>query len=55
MLCVLRSLVVVAGTLLMPAAAAAQEIKIGLSAEPSSMDPHYHNLTPNNAFLSHVY
>jgi peptide/nickel transport system substrate-binding protein len=33
----------------------AQEIKIGLSAEPSSMDPHYHNLTPNNAFLSHIY
>ena len=33
----------------------AQEIKVGLSAEPSSMDPHYHNLSPNNAFLSHVY
>lgn len=27
----------------------AQELKIGLSAEPSAMDPHFHNLTPNNA------
>ena len=35
--------------------ASAQDLKIGLSAEPSSMDPHYHNLTPNNAFLSHIF
>lgn len=26
----------------------AQELRIGLSAEPSSIDPHYHNLSPNN-------
>ncbi|PJI43370.1 ABC transporter substrate-binding protein [Ferrovibrio sp.] len=26
----------------------AQELKIGLSAEPSALDPHYHNLGPNN-------
>jgi peptide/nickel transport system substrate-binding protein len=37
------------------ASAAAQEIKIGLAAEPSSIDPHYHNLTPNNALLSHIF
>ncbi len=30
------------------AAASAQELRVGLSAEPSSMDPHYHNLSPNN-------
>jgi len=24
-----------------------QELKVGLSAEPSAMDPHFHNLTPN--------
>lgn len=35
--------------------AGAQNLRIGLSAEPSSMDPHYHNLSPNNAFLSHIF
>jgi len=34
---------------------AAQELKIGLAAEPSALDPHFHNLTPNNALLSHVF
>ncbi len=51
----MRALVAIAGMLVMPAGASAQEIKVALSAEPSSMDPHYHNLTPNNAFLSHIY
>jgi peptide/nickel transport system substrate-binding protein len=55
MLSLLRALVVVAATVLVVAPATSQEIRIGLSAEPSSMDPHYHNLTPNNAFLSHIY
>jgi len=37
------------GTML-PAAPTVQaaELKIGLSAEPSALDPHYHNLGPNN-------
>jgi len=35
--------------------ASAQELKIGLSAEPSAMDPHFHNLTPNNSLLKHVF
>ncbi|WP_341702395.1 ABC transporter substrate-binding protein [Ferrovibrio sp.] len=26
----------------------AAELKVGLSAEPSALDPHYHNLGPNN-------
>jgi len=33
----------------------AQELKVGLSAEPSSIDPHYHNLAPNNALVRQVY
>src|SRR5882672_1507864 len=33
----------------------AQELKIGLSAEPSAMDPHFHNLTPNNSLLKHIF
>src|SRR5712671_6488123 len=32
-----------------------RELKIGLSAEPSAMDPHFHNLTPNNSLLRHIF
>jgi peptide/nickel transport system substrate-binding protein len=32
-----------------------QELRIGLSAEPSAMDPHFHNLTPNNSLLKHIF
>jgi peptide/nickel transport system substrate-binding protein len=35
--------------------AAAQDLKIGLAAEPSAMDPHYHNLTPNNGLLGNLF
>src|SRR5215469_18521014 len=35
--------------------ASAQELKIGLSAEPSAMDPHFHNLTPNNSLTKHIF
>ncbi|TFH49400.1 MAG: ABC transporter substrate-binding protein [Lysobacterales bacterium] len=31
------------------AASAAGELTIGLASEPSSIDPHFHNLGPNNA------
>lgn len=41
--------------LLATAPAVAQDLRIGLSAEPSAMDPHFHNLTPNNGILSHVF
>src|SRR5947209_2011641 len=37
------------------AGAQAQELKIGLPAEPSAMDPHFHNLTPNNSLLRHIF
>src|SRR5919201_4552046 len=36
-------------------AATAQELKIGLPAEPTAMDPHFHNLTPNNSLLRHIF
>lgn len=46
----------VAGAAMLTAAGvSAQEIRIGIAQEPSSIDPHYHNLGPNNGFLSHVY
>ncbi len=41
--------------LVAPLSASAKELRIALSAEPSSMDPHFHNLTPNNALTSHVF
>src|SRR5215470_15864904 len=31
------------------------ELKVGLAAEPSAMDPHFHNLTPNNSLLRHIF
>ena len=43
-------------TLLLAAGAArADEVKIGIYSEPSAMDPHYHNLGPNNSFSSNIY
>jgi peptide/nickel transport system substrate-binding protein len=36
-------------------AAGAQELRIGVASEPTSMDPHYHNLSPNNSMLSHIF
>jgi peptide/nickel transport system substrate-binding protein len=38
-----------------PSMASAQDLRMALSSEPSAMDPHFHNLTPNNALTSHVY
>jgi peptide/nickel transport system substrate-binding protein len=35
--------------------AAAQELKIGLKTEPSSLDPQYHNLGPNNQIAQHLF
>jgi len=39
----------------MTAVATAAEIRMGLALEPSSIDPHYHNLGPNNAFSAHIF
>jgi peptide/nickel transport system substrate-binding protein len=51
-----RSLTLVAAAALLSSTAAfADSVKVGLFAEPSSMDPHYHNLGPNNAFANNVY
>ena len=33
----------------------AEDLTIALAAEPSSMDPHFHNLGPNNAMRSHIF
>lgn len=35
--------------------ALAQAVSIGVAAAPTSVDPHYHNLSPNNALAAHIY
>jgi peptide/nickel transport system substrate-binding protein len=52
---VLRAAVVICGMVLFGHQAWAQDLRVGLAAEPSAMDPHYHNLAPNNSILSHVF
>jgi peptide/nickel transport system substrate-binding protein len=37
------------------AAASEHELRLGLLAEPTTLDPHFHNFTPNDSALSHVY
>ncbi|MEH0021545.1 MAG: ABC transporter substrate-binding protein [Desulfobacter sp.] len=41
--------------LLSPFAVSAETLKIGVAAEPSSTDPHFHNLGPNNALAYHFF
>ena len=45
----------VLATVLAASGAIAEELRIGLASEPTSMDPHFHNLGPNNAIAYHVY
>jgi len=35
--------------------AAAEKITIGLSSEPTAADPHYHNVSSNNALARHIF
>ena len=42
-------------TVFVAGGAGAAELRVGLALEPSSIDPHYHNLSPNNAFARHIF
>lgn len=33
----------------------AQDLKVGIASEPTSIDPHFHNLGPNNAIRRHIF
>src|SRR3546814_20660525 len=33
----------------------AQTLKIGLASEPTAVDPHYHQTTPNEELVSHIF
>ena len=42
--------------ILSPAAhLSADTLRVGLAAEPTSVDPHYHNLTINNSMATQVF
>ena len=44
-----------ASALLANSAVFSADITIGIRSEPSSMDPYFHNLGPNNAMLGHIF
>ncbi|MFK7942143.1 MAG: ABC transporter substrate-binding protein [Paracoccaceae bacterium] len=44
-----------AATTILAGAALAEELTIGLSSEPTAIDPHFHNLGPNNAISRHIF
>ncbi len=52
---VLLAVMLVVVILAIPALGLTAELKIGLKSEPSSVDPHYHNLTPNNMVANYVF
>ncbi|GAB4464668.1 MAG: ABC transporter substrate-binding protein [Burkholderiaceae bacterium] len=47
--CALAAVLLAAGT------AGAQELVVGLSTPVTALDPHFHNLTPNNNVADHVF
>ena len=46
---------VLGATLSISTAGVAEELTIGLASEPTSIDPHFHNLGPNNSLSSHIF
>ena len=40
---------------ILTAPAMAEELTIGLASEPTAIDPHFHNLGPNNAIARHIF
>ena len=52
---ILPALVAVMLAALLGGAATASELTIGIRSEPSAMDPHFHNLGPDNSMASHIF
>lgn len=52
---VLISLVVMASLVLGASAAMAKDLTIGLKGEPTSLDPHFHNVTQNNQMAQYIF
>ena len=38
-----------------PPRATAADLAIGIGADVTALDPHYHNVTPNNNVAAHVF
>ncbi len=51
----LRYICALAVALLAAGGAGAQELVVGLSTPVTALDPHFHNLTPNNNVADHVF
>ena len=51
----LTTICIILGLLSLPLLTQAQELRIGLASEPTAMDPHFHNLGPNNSMSSHLF
>ncbi len=47
--------VAVAATLALAAPAGAQTLRMGVGAQVTSVDPHYHNISPNSAFATTIF
>ena len=52
---VFRGLTVAALAALPALPLAAQDLRIGFASEPSSADPHFHYVGPNNQLRRHVF
>ncbi len=52
---IMRRLTALAAVLVLASAAWGQTLTIGISTEISSVDPHYHNLSPNNGVARHIF
>ena len=53
--CLARVVAAAALSIVAAAPALAQELVIALSTPVTSLDPHFHNLTPNNNVADHVF
>jgi peptide/nickel transport system substrate-binding protein len=51
----MRIPVIIIAAFLLAAPARSAEITVGLQAAPTSADPHFHQLSPNNALARHVF
>ena len=51
----IRIIAAAAAGFVMPALAAAAALTVGLGTDVTALDPHYHNLTPNNNVAAHIF
>ena len=52
---ILKQLIALMVICFVPSIAFSENLKIGIKGEPSSIDPHYHNVGPNNMFGNNIF